>query len=75
MDRSLTSREHGNCAIDSNVEHYPDDFIGCKDKAKTRPILADALRDYETASAPVIAFDITAGAYRVAAHVLHGLLT
>ena len=49
--------------------------LGCKDKAKTRPILADALRDYETASAPVIAFDITAGAYRVAAHVLHGLLT
>ena len=26
MDRSLASREHGNCAIDRNVEHHPDDF-------------------------------------------------
>jgi hypothetical protein len=49
--------------------------LGCKDKAKTRPILVGALRDYEAAPAPVIAFDVTAGAYRLAVHVLQALLS
>ena len=48
--------------------------IGCKDKAKTRPILANALRAYHAAPAPVIAFDVTAGAYQLAAHVVQTLL-
>jgi hypothetical protein len=49
--------------------------LGCKDKAKTRPILDNALRQYEAAPAPVIAFDVTAGAYRLAAHAVRALLT
>jgi hypothetical protein len=48
--------------------------LGCKDKAKTRPILGVALRDYQAAPAPVIAFDVTAGAYRLAVHTIRALL-
>jgi hypothetical protein len=49
--------------------------LGCKDKAKTRPILGAALRDYEAAPAPVVAFDVTAGAYRLAVHTVRDLLS
>ena len=48
--------------------------LGCKDKAKTRRVLGAALRDYETPPVPVIAFDVTANAYRLAAHAVRELL-
>jgi hypothetical protein len=48
--------------------------LGCKDKAKIRPILDRTLRDYEATTAPIIAFDVTAGAYRLAAHTVRELL-
>jgi hypothetical protein len=48
--------------------------LGCKDKAKTRPILGASLRAYGTAPAPVVAFDVTAGAYRLAVHTVGDLL-
>jgi hypothetical protein len=49
--------------------------LGCKDKAKTRPVLTAALKTYEAAPAPVIAFDLTANAYRPALHTVCELLT
>jgi hypothetical protein len=48
--------------------------LGCKDKAKTRPILDRTLRGYEAKPTPIIAFDVTGGAYRPAAHTVRELL-
>jgi hypothetical protein len=49
--------------------------LGCKDKAKTRPVLTAALKTYKVAPAPVIAFDLTVNAYRPALHAVSELLT
>jgi hypothetical protein len=48
--------------------------LGCKDKAKIRPVLASALRDYLAAPAPTVAFDVTADTYRLASDTVRDLL-
>ena len=47
---------------------------GCKDKSKTRPVVERALQAYESADAPVVAFDVTTESFRLAAHAMRGLL-
>jgi hypothetical protein len=47
---------------------------GCTNKPKTRPVLERALRAYEDAEVPVVAFDVTTGSYRLAPHVVCELL-
>ena len=65
--------ETGNIQMFANLKDHegkPEDIsIGL------RSSLDESDRYYNAAPAPIIAFDVTAGAYRLAAHVLHALLT
>ena len=47
---------------------------GMANKAKARSALAAALKEYEAAEAPVVAFDVTADRYRLAQHALSEML-
>jgi hypothetical protein len=47
---------------------------GCKDTAKTRPVLENALQTYEGGRVPTVAYDVTTESYRVAAHAIRQLL-
>ncbi len=48
--------------------------LGCKDKAKIRPVLTSALQAYQAAPAPIVAFDVTTDGYRLAGDTVRDLL-